>query len=90
MVVTGDPGDPRTQALAEAVLAHPDLATLLLRGGTGRVPPDHPAAGPAAGKGLVEGQPAAYVCRAGRCGLPLTSPVLLRRALARPAGTPVT
>ena len=39
--------------------------------------PDHPAHG----RGAIDGRPAAYVCRAGTCGLPLTDAGSLRDAL---------
>ena len=38
-----------------------------------------------AGRGLVDGQPAAYVCRDFTCRLPVTGPAELRAALAAPA-----
>jgi uncharacterized protein YyaL (SSP411 family) len=52
------------------------------------------AAGPAAavpllaGRGLVAGAPAAYVCRDFTCRMPVTDPVELRAALAYPAQAP--
>ena len=42
------------------------------------LPPGHPAAG----KGLVEGRPAAYLCREMSCLPPITEPAALAAALA--------
>jgi uncharacterized protein YyaL (SSP411 family) len=82
VVVAGPSGDPATEALVRAVLAHPDPALVLLRAPEpSAVPPGHPAAG----KGTVEGAPAAYVCRGGVCSLPVTDPSALAAALGRPA-----
>jgi uncharacterized protein len=41
-----------------------------------------------AGRGLVAGAPAAYVCRDFTCRMPVTDPVELRAALAYPAQAP--
>jgi uncharacterized protein YyaL (SSP411 family) len=80
VVVAGDPADPATRALAEAALRSPDPAVVVLRApNAATLPSDHPAAG----KGPVEGQPAAYVCREQRCGLPLTDPAALAATLPR-------
>jgi uncharacterized protein len=48
------------------------------------IPPDAqlPARHPAAGKGMVGGKPAAYVCKGQTCGLPVTHPKALATALA--------
>jgi uncharacterized protein len=82
VAVAGPPGDPATEALVRAVLAHPDPAVALLRApDPDALPPGHPAAG----KGTVGGAPAAYVCRGGVCSLPVTDPAALLPALARPA-----
>ena len=40
-----------------------------------------PAGHPAAGKGLVRGKPAAYVCRGQTCSLPITEPEALGKVL---------
>jgi uncharacterized protein YyaL (SSP411 family) len=43
-----------------------------------------PEGHPAFGKGLVNGQPAAYVCQRGTCSPPITNPVTLSQALQLP------
>ncbi|MCB4823335.1 thioredoxin domain-containing protein [Roseicella aerolata] len=80
VVVVGDPAEPRARALAATALAHPDLTTVLIRTAGAR---DLPTSHPAHGKGMVGGKPAAYVCRNGSCGLPVTDPALLPLALSR-------
>jgi uncharacterized protein YyaL (SSP411 family) len=42
------------------------------------LPPSHPAAG----KGMVRGKPAMYLCRGTNCSLPMTDAAALNRALA--------
>jgi uncharacterized protein YyaL (SSP411 family) len=82
VVVAGPPGDPAAEELVRTVLAHPDPALALLRApDPAALPPEHPAAG----KGTVDGAPAAYVCRNGACSLPVTDPAALLTALARAA-----
>ena len=65
-----------SDALLEAALGSPDPAVVVLRGADG-LPVDHPAFGKVAGpEGAV-----AYVCRRNVCGLPITDPAELARAL---------
>ncbi|HTX28112.1 MAG TPA: thioredoxin domain-containing protein [Streptosporangiaceae bacterium] len=82
IAVVGDPGDERTRALHETALhAAPPGAVLALGDGA------EPVAGTApllAGRGLVNGAPAAYVCRQFTCQAPVTAPEELTRVLAAP------
>ncbi|MFP3422389.1 hypothetical protein R0K19_23755, partial [Bacillus sp. SIMBA_161] len=61
-----------------AVLARDDADRLITV-----VAPDEalPEGHPAAGKGLVDGRPAAYVCRAMTCQPPVTAPQDLQELL---------
>jgi uncharacterized protein len=94
--VVGPPGDERTRALHQTALhAAPPGAVLAL--GDGTVPAGSGSAGPVlagsgaagaeagvpllAGRGLVNGAPAAYVCRQFTCQAPVTTPEQLREAL---------
>jgi uncharacterized protein YyaL (SSP411 family) len=85
VVIAGAPDDPDTRALVATAHAVPELGLTVQRAGAD-LPPGHPAAG----KGSVDGRAAAYVCRAGTCGLPVTEPRALRAALepAAPAAAP--
>jgi uncharacterized protein YyaL (SSP411 family) len=90
IAVVGHPDDERTRALHQTALhAAPPGAVLAL--GDGMVPA---GSGPAGsqdevplleGRGLVDGAPAAYVCRQFTCQAPVTTPEQLREALANPA-----
>jgi uncharacterized protein len=79
IAVVGPPGDPRTAELHRAALhAAPPGAVLALgdgSAGNGTIPL-------LAGRGLVNGAPAAYVCREFTCRLPVTSPDELGQVLA--------
>ncbi len=78
VVVTGDPADPRAQALTAAALRAPDPAVVVLRAPQPDALPDgHPAYG----KGPVGAAPAAYLCRRNVCGLPIADANSLSRAL---------
>ncbi len=77
LIITGPPG-PERAALHRAALAAPDpacLTRLVPPGAT--LPPSHPA------HGKPTQIPAAFVCRAGTCALPVHTPQALR-ALLRP------
>jgi uncharacterized protein len=82
VVVVGEGTDPAFQSLRRATYAVslPNRIVLSLRPGAS-LPANHPAAG----KDLVEGRPAAYVCEGPLCSLPITEPQELRRRLE--AGT---
>ncbi|MDA8320057.1 MAG: thioredoxin domain-containing protein [Actinomycetota bacterium] len=80
IAIVGPAGDPRTAALhAEAVRAAPPGAVIALGDGVGS------AASPPipllAGRVLVDGRPAAYVCRDFACRLPVGTPDDLRAVL---------
>jgi uncharacterized protein YyaL (SSP411 family) len=79
IVVVGPPDSEATRALVRAVHER-SLPNRLLQ----VVPPDAqlPERHPAAGKGMVDGKPAAYVCKGQTCGLPVTHPKGLGTALA--------
>jgi uncharacterized protein YyaL (SSP411 family) len=79
VVVAGPGTHYATQALLAAALAHPDPAIVVLRGSDALT-----AAHPAHGKGMLDGAPAAYVCRHGSCALPVGDPASLAGLLARP------
>ncbi len=80
IVVIGENGDPGFDALRRAVygVSLPNRVVLTLPPG-GSVPPNHPAFG----KGLVNGNPAAYVCEGPVCSLPITGRETLLDTLAR-------
>ena len=69
LVIVGDPASLETEALRRAVYSRslPNKIVRRLRPAS-RLPPDHPAAG----KGLVDGKPALYVCRNMTCQAPIT------------------
>ncbi len=79
IVIAGNRGGAGTQALLRTALG------LSLPNATIQIaPPDAnalPASHPAHGKGLVDGKPAAYVCRGPTCSLPITDPAQLETVL---------
>ncbi|MGH3197226.1 MAG: N-acylglucosamine 2-epimerase, partial [Streptosporangiaceae bacterium] len=87
IAVVGSPRDDRTRALHETALhAAPPGAVLALGDGTGSTAAGSEGGVPLlAGRGLVDGAPAAYVCRQFACQAPVTTPEQLRQALAGPS-----
>ena len=78
IAVVGPPGDPGTAALHAAALGSPSPGAVVALGdGTGEstVPL-------LAGRGLVDGAPAVYVCRNFTCRAPITGIAELERALS--------
>jgi uncharacterized protein YyaL (SSP411 family) len=78
IAIIGPPGDRRTAGLhAAALRAAPPGAVLAVGDGTGdaRIPL-------LAGRGLVNGAPAAYVCRGFTCQAPVTDPAELEVTLS--------
>ncbi|HEX5292963.1 MAG TPA: thioredoxin domain-containing protein, partial [Streptosporangiaceae bacterium] len=82
IAVVGGPDDERTRALHQTALhAAPPGAVLALGDGN----PETSSAIPLLeGRGLVDGAPAAYVCRQFTCQAPVTTPGQLTEVLSRP------
>ena len=82
IALAGDPAAPATRALADAVVrAYQPNAVVALRRPDS--PPETERLIPLlAGRDLVDGQPAAYVCRQFACRLPVTTPAALAAELA--------
>ncbi|MEO1224825.1 MAG: thioredoxin domain-containing protein [Pseudomonadota bacterium] len=78
IVIVGDREDASTTDLMRAVLdqALPDRLMLVISPDD-----DLPTGHPAAGKGLVNGKPAAYICEHMTCQAPLTEPNAIAGAL---------
>ena len=79
IAVVGGPDDERTRALHQTALhAAPPGAVLALGDSTSSAVPL------LEGRGLVDGAPAAYVCRQFTCQAPVTTPAELTEVLSRP------
>jgi uncharacterized protein YyaL (SSP411 family) len=79
IVIVGAPDDPARTALLDILrqISLPNRVVSML------APDDAlPDGHPAAGKGLVDGKPAAYFCQGMTCSPPITDPAALRTALA--------
>ena len=81
IAIVGPPEHPATDALRRAAFESPPPCRIVtaLAPGTA-LPQSHPAAG----KTMVDGRPAAYVCVGPVCSPPHTDPEALRQALPRP------
>ncbi|MGI9449121.1 MAG: thioredoxin domain-containing protein, partial [Geminicoccaceae bacterium] len=78
IVLIGSGADPALGKLKEAALAAGiPGATVQVTGPDRSLPTGHPAHG----KGLVDGQAAAYVCEGQTCRLPITDPAELSKQL---------
>jgi uncharacterized protein YyaL (SSP411 family) len=85
IAVVGPPGDRRTRALHQTAL-HAASPGAVLALGDGTLPVGADGGVPLLeGRGLVDGAPAAYVCRQFTCQAPVTTPEQLRQALASPS-----
>jgi uncharacterized protein YyaL (SSP411 family) len=74
VVVTGAADEPRTAALLDVARAAADPAVCVLYAAPGQT---LPASHPAHGKADAHAAPAAFVCHAGTCGLPVADPAAL-------------
>ncbi|MFL6135001.1 MAG: thioredoxin domain-containing protein [Nocardioidaceae bacterium] len=79
VAVIGDPLDPARSALERAARTSPSPGLAVVVG----EPTDDPSVPLLAGRGLVDGRAAAYVCRGMVCDRPVTEPDDVRRLLAR-------
>jgi uncharacterized protein len=89
IAIVGGPQDDRTRALHQTALhAAPPGAVLALGDGSQPIGAGDIAGGGVPlldGRGLVDGAPAAYVCRQFTCQAPVTTPEQLRAVLAQSA-----
>ncbi|MFF5111614.1 thioredoxin domain-containing protein [Streptosporangium sp. NPDC000509] len=79
VAIVGPAGDPATTALHRTALLSPLPGLVLALGDPGSGSGEVPLLG---GRGLVGGEPAAYVCRGFTCRMPVTTPEALRAELA--------
>ncbi|GIH69175.1 thioredoxin domain-containing protein [Sphaerimonospora thailandensis] len=80
VAIVGPPGDPRTEALHRAALMATTPGLVIASGSPLDGAVDVPLL---EGRGMIDGEPAAYVCRRFTCRAPVTSPADLRAELAR-------
>jgi uncharacterized protein YyaL (SSP411 family) len=78
IVLVGARDDAGTDALLGVLRDHALPTALLQRVAPNEaLPPNHPAQG----KEMIDGRPTVYLCRGQTCGLPITDPAVLARAL---------
>jgi hypothetical protein len=81
IVVIGHKGNARTQELLRAFWSKPMPSAMIMQIEPGdALPPGHPVAG----RGMVGGQPTAYVCQSGVCSNGITSAAELAQMLTLP------
>jgi hypothetical protein len=78
VAIVGDGSDARTVALLRTAFAVPAPGAVVAPGSPGEIP----AVELLAGRGLLAGAPAAYVCRKFACRVPVGDPDALRRELS--------
>jgi uncharacterized protein YyaL (SSP411 family) len=85
VAVLGGPSDPRVGALLEAIQTpyRPGVVTALAANAKAA---DSSAVPLLRGRGLVQGEPAVYVCRQFTCQMPVTTPDAVARLLDGMAG----
>ena len=88
IAVIGPAGDPARTELHRAAMALASPGAVVVA--SQPQPSDSPAMALLAGRGLVEGRPAAYVCRGFVCERPVTDPLGLAAAAERPVGATTT
>jgi uncharacterized protein YyaL (SSP411 family) len=81
VAVVGPPGDPRTRALQRTALLATAAGAVVSAGA-----PDTPGVPLLAGRTLVQGAPAAYVCRQFTCEAPVTTVGALARGVQADSG----
>jgi uncharacterized protein YyaL (SSP411 family) len=82
IVIVGHKGNARTQDLVRAVWGKPMPNGLVVQIEPGdALPPGHPATG----RGMLNGQPTAYICQSGNCSDGITSAQQLSEVLTLPA-----
>lgn len=78
IVIVGPSNDQMTQSLRAIALRTPNRLSIVTTIDPKATLPENHAA---TGKGLVNGEPAAYICVGPVCGLPITTPTALANAL---------
>jgi uncharacterized protein len=86
VAVVGAAADGRAQALWRTALQGTAPGAVVAFGD----PAERPAVGLLAGKSLINGGPAAYVCRGFVCHAPVTDPAALAAAVGAQVGAPAT
>ena len=82
IVIVGAPEDPRTVELVKVAMSGPALGAVVALGDL-EEEPDAPVMPLLQGRGLIDGSPAAYVCRHFACERPVTSAADLLASLHR-------